>query len=319
MIIDDFEANILSVNLNNKLVVNRICRDYLATMKKQYTLKTVKGYLTKCRKVIQAHCPPPVAKSACQVLKLDSKEYYELNKDYREKVFNRSFNWKERIDPDIFIQTCMNMIDGYWETHKSYIRLSIGIAGLTGRRFFSEIIGFGRFKIIGPEKLEEGSAWKHQTPAHAMMFSGHSKARNMERPPYIIPVLGDSKLIYHGWRVLREEKPVIPKNFPDEMHYLTRDAHKITVKRHYDLYQKYRQQIIEINETLKKLNAAATPILREAFDRSDLQIKDLRSIYASVCYKKFKPNADKNPYISMILGHSEYDYTTAQSYKNFED
>jgi len=318
MIIDEFEAKILSVNCNNKLTVNRICRDYLAAMKEKYTLKTVKGYLTKCRKIIQANCPPPVAKSACQVLKLDSQEYYELNKAYREKVFKRSFDWKESIEPDRFIQICTDMIGGYWETHKSYQRLAIGIAGLTGRRFFGEILGFGRFKIIGWEKLEEGSVWKHRIPAQVMMFSGHSKSKNAKRPPYAIPVLGDADLIYEGWRVLREEKTVIPKNFPDEMRYLTIDSHKISVKRHYDLYQKYRKQIIEINFKLKRLNGAATPILRQDFDRPDLQIKDLRSIYASVCYKKFNANADKNPYISKILGHSEYDYTTAQSYKNFE-
>jgi len=152
-----------------------------------------------------------------------------------------------------------------------------------------------------------------------MMFSGHSKARNMERPPYAIPILGDADLIYEGWRVLREEKTVIPKDCPDEMHYLTIDSDKISLDRHYDLYQKYREKIIEINVGLKKMNGAATKILRQDFERPDLQIKDLRSMYANICYKKFNPNADKNPYISMILGHSEYDYTTAQSYKNFED
>jgi len=317
MITDDFEAEILNVNCNNKLAVNRICRDYLATMREKYALKTIRGYLTKCRKVINNNCPPPVAKSACQVLKLDSKEYFELNKAYKEKVFKKSFDRKEIIEPDRFIQICTDMIGGYWETHKSYQRLAIGIAGLTGRRFFGEILGFGRFEISGLEKLKKGSIWKHRIPAQIMMFSGHSKSKN--KPPYAIPILGDADLIYEGWRVLREEKTVIPKDFPAEMHYLTRDSDKISLERHYDLYQQYREKIVGINVKLKRLNGAATQILRQDFDRPDLQIKDLRSMYATICYKKFNPNADKNPYISMILGHSEYDYTTAQSYKNFED
>jgi len=33
----------------------------------------------------------------------------------------------------------------------------------------------------------------------------------------------------------RIEKIVIPKDFPDEMHYLPCDSHKISLERHYDL------------------------------------------------------------------------------------
>lgn len=318
MIIDDFEKDILFVGPNNKEAVNRICREYMETMRKKYSIYTVRSYCTICRRIVRTHCPPPVTKSAHQILRLESQDYRKIDEEYQKKVFLRSWDQKEGIDPDHFIQICLDQIAGYWETHKSYQRLAIGIAGLTGRRFFSEILGFGRFRIIGLENLHKGSIWKHRIPAHTMMFSGHAKTLNRGKAPYPIPILGNSpELVYHGWRVLREAKQVIPKDFPDEMNYLTRDSYKINIQHHYRLFQKYRDQIIEINRKLKYLNGGATKVLHPIFNRTDLQIKDLRSLYVTTCYKKFKPNTDKNPYISKIFGHHQFDCITAQIYKNF--
>jgi hypothetical protein len=106
-------------------------------------------------------------------------------------------------------------------------------------------------------------------------FRGQAKARNQERPPYNIPVLLPKEKVLQAWQLLRDRNPS----------WSTFENRRLT----------------------NAINGDANKLTRELFGGQAKTFKDLRSMYAAICYEKFGragPMAETK-YCSTILGHAE--------------
>lgn len=122
-----------------------------------------------------------------------------------------------------------------------------------------------------------------------VLFSGQLKTKNrVDIAPYVIPVLGDAEKIVSTLNAIRAKKPNFI-NDPEKFH---------------DAASK------ELNRRVKRF----FPFVSD----TPLAIKDLRSIYGELNFY-FEDNRTiaKSKYISSILGHTEDDITTGQSYLDF--
>ena len=123
-----------------------------------------------------------------------------------------------------------------------------------------------------------------------VLFSGQLKTKGSENAqiePYEIPVLTGSNLVCDALNRLRQLK-----NFseltPKQVHSRCNKSCNEQVHRHF------------------------LPLIPKCC------VKDLRAVYSTLCYEQFcSPNISETAYCAKILGHSELDLTTAQSYKDF--
>lgn len=122
-----------------------------------------------------------------------------------------------------------------------------------------------------------------------VLFSGQLKTKERnDVAPYEIPVLGDAVKIVETLNGIRAKKPDFINN-PVKFH----DA------------------------ASKELNRRVKRFFTFVSDK-ELSVKDLRSIYGELCFMfADNPAIAKSKYISNILGHSEDDITTGQSYLDF--
>lgn len=125
---------------------------------------------------------------------------------------------------------------------------------------------------------------------HTLFFQGQLKTRERTGVvPYNIPCLHKADILIKGLALLRQEKP----------HFLndTRRFHNCCAK---DLTRKAKEHF-------------------SPFVSSSIKTKDLRSIYAEICFKLFNDsrNVSRSRYYAKVLGHAELDVVTAQSYDDF--
>ena len=123
-------------------------------------------------------------------------------------------------------------------------------------------------------------------------------------------------ILFHGQLKVKERQNVKPYSFPC--------LHKaeILVKCLSFLRQSKPQFI---NDTTRFHNACSKDLSRKAKEIFDplfsfpVKTKDLRSIYAEICFKLFNENKrlSRSRYYAQILGHDELDIVTAQSYDDF--
>jgi integrase len=122
-----------------------------------------------------------------------------------------------------------------------------------------------------------------------VLFSGQLKTKDrIDISSFIIPVLGDAEKIVSTLNSIRAKKPEFINN-PAMFH---------------DAASK------ELNRRVKRFFPFVSDTL--------LSVKDLRSIYGELNFY-FEDNRTiaKSKYISSILGHTEDDITTGQSYLDF--
>lgn len=123
-----------------------------------------------------------------------------------------------------------------------------------------------------------------------IVFSGQLKTKesdNAQLNPYKIPVLSDPNLIISGLNNLR--------NLKDFSNLSTKEVHSRCNKSCNEAVKRHYKGLIE-----------------------NVSVKDLRSIYATITYVLFcPPTISETAYHARILGHSELDLSTAQSYKDF--
>jgi hypothetical protein len=122
-----------------------------------------------------------------------------------------------------------------------------------------------------------------------VMFKGQLKTKERECKPYQIPLLAKPKLIIDCLKEIRIDKPQYINN-PTLFHSNCSKVLSIGVK-------KYFSEFVESN---------ITP-------------KDLRAIYATIACSRYKKDSRKTPqlYYSEILGHSEDDLNTCNSYFDY--
>lgn len=123
-----------------------------------------------------------------------------------------------------------------------------------------------------------------------VLFSGQLKTKgsdNAQSEAYLIPVLSNSTSIIEALNQLRELKDFSGLT-SKELHSKTNKSCNEAVKRYFE------------------------PLVKNCC------VKDLRAIYATISYELFCPERiSETAYHASILGHSELDLTTAQSYKDF--
>lgn len=159
-----------------------------------------------------------------------------------------------------------------------WVNVAIALMLVTGRRQ-AEVMCSGRF-----------------SPAtdSTVMFSGQLKTKNRESQPYEIPVLApvDKVVEAMAWLEAKGKRQSDPKK-----------AH--------NLYSRY------ISEGCTKLNRQGlmeVTFVPEGVEPAKLKAHMCRQIYAQIVAKSCPQGMKPKTYIGMILGHGEFDSSTADSY-----
>ena len=169
----------------------------------------------------------------------------------------------------------------------AYLQKAIAI--LQGNSYLDQIIALCALTGRRTAEIATSAEFTYSS-AHKILFSGQLKVKQREGVfPYVIPVFHDANVLIQALAGLRKSKPAFINNY----------------KKFHDCCSK------ELNLRVKKHF--------KPFFHGDIKPKDLRSIYAEVCFKMF--NEDKllaRPlYYARVLGHAELDVVTAQSYDDF--
>ena len=160
---------------------------------------------------------------------------------------------------------------------------------LSDNSYLIQVVGL--CALTGRRSAEIGCTAKFELckDENKLLFSGQLKTKDRgDLPAYEIPVLCEPSKIIETIEALRAKKPQFIND---------------TVKFH-DAASK------ELNRRVKRF----FPFVSDA----PLSTKDLRSIYGELNFMfEDNPTIAKSKYISNILGHSEDDITTGQSYLDF--
>lgn len=120
-----------------------------------------------------------------------------------------------------------------------------------------------------------------------VLFTGQVKRKNCENNPYPIPVLGNASQIIEALGFIRSKLDVTDV----EIKTVHSKCNKTT------------------NEAVKTTFCKLTP---------NISVKSLRAIYAEICvYWLCEKSMSKANFMAKILGHSELDLSTAQTYEDF--
>ncbi len=288
----------------NEAKIKTTCEDQLRYYKKVFTMNTVRTNISLCRREIKKIDPNHIA---LKYINLSDDDWAEFRSKYSKQV-EANLQDRNLFDQIEFVNVCEALVSDYLNgKHKSYQKLSIGMAGLTGRRIFSEILIYGRFEIVDRDHL---------------LFSGQAKSRDKSgglfKKPYTIPALADTELIYEGWLKLREKswnQIDYAKHF---LKKITKNSMAISADQHHALFEKKYDYLVGVRQKIKdSVSKDVSKLVKKIFDDKEMQAKSLRTMYAVTAYNKFADikTYDETVYIKNILGHSEGDLQTAHSYK----
>lgn len=165
--------------------------------------------------------------------------------------------------------------------------LSIAVQAVKSQDYSSKILGLAL--LTGRRVAEIAcTAEIEVVGGHIVKFSGQLKTKKDEADNYYIPVLATPAFIAKGIKEVQALRPHY-KNAPAKFH---------------DSYSK------NLSIKVKKLFAG--------FTEGAITPKDLRAIYATIACKHFKKeNQTHQSYYADILGHSENDLATSNSYFDF--
>ncbi|MCP4113239.1 MAG: hypothetical protein GY749_48210 [Desulfobacteraceae bacterium] len=318
---------------------------------------TAKSYLTQCRKAVKARFGEHIIlemrysdNPKQKILALHREDSAQIKTDYVEKVKAQTAERKD-FDAVEFIGVCRGLLTDYFERkHHSVLKLAIGIAGLTGRRIYSEVLGSGFFQVAGDFE---------------MIFSGQSKTRFKERTekitrelkenisvlrkrkkhdtanridklktqaqkelcliqaetaPYKIPVLANANLIYRAWQELCSRKAHLENTEEEWLKLLCNGSEfGIDALEHSETFRAWDAEMGEIRKRIKDKNSSnAKQIVRKIFPEKNYTVKALRGLYAVTAANLWKKQKTDVNYISGILGHSKRDLATGQSYQEYD-
>lgn len=275
-----------------------IQKDWAATQKlfDDKTTATKKLYGSKFRKAVfdaikvreqDAKRREELLATMKDLLKTDPEVLNEVKEHYRENI-SKNANKLVRVEH----YAKMVEIATRWLTGDSDELRALGLMLVTGRRFYEVLVAgeFGRTVI----QLERGK----MSPIWRMDFSGQMKTREAEGTKfdtlYNIPTLAPVAKVIKAVNLLRsspmgKEIAAMGQEFANT-HY---------------------------NPRLNKILRASA--IGELWPKGDvLTIKQLRTLYAEVCFKHHAPSdKHKDAYFAEILGHREGDMNTALSYVRY--
>lgn len=226
-------------------------------------------------------------------LKLEVKKFFRLDKEERDQF---KLDDKLQINKDHLNLRTIKDVVGYIEMgiylikSTSYVEKILGFCCLTGRRP-AEIGCSADFSLIDIAHLE---------------FSGQLKTRGTDSlKSYIIPCLMNANEFMIEWKKFRKEhtKNIIDKEKNNLDDFLST---QLTDKFH--------------NSYSKDMSMRVKKYFRN-FVTGEIQTKNLRAIYGCIAMSKFNKNTNKSNqrYLAEILGHSDNDLNTANSYIDFNN
>jgi len=171
--------------------------------------------------------------------------------------------------------------------YQRYIDTAVGL--LDCRSYPEQVIGFAA--LTGRRVGEIASTAKFEiVSSNELMFTGQLKLKykNPVDKPYTIPVLTNSFEL---------------------------------VKRFDDFRDKYKTYLAEPSKFHNNVSRYISEFTKKHFKQfvdDDIKPKDLRAVYAEIASSLYKPiNQTKQRYFALILGHSEDDLVTCNSYFDF--
>lgn len=204
---------------------------------------------------------------------------------YREKVAKRHSTLAVVGDWEKLAVTFRMMLRSDDPNEKA-----LGIIGCTGRRF-REVLQTGTFGLV-----REGVGAYRVTQRFALTFHGQLKTRGAKgtqhEQTYSIPVLAPAKEVLAAINSLRSS--------PQGKEWAGLSPRTLNSR---------------VNQSMNRYLAVHPKIVGLWPSEHDLTIKSLRNFYAEVAYLKFAPaTISKSAYFGKVLGHSEHDIETSQSY-----
>ena len=260
--------------------IRRICLGEKKSLEKLYpNINTQHKYYTKYRNAIKKQYPAmkkdPQGRLVCKHYSL-----IVMKLDY-QKNMQRNLNMGVNLDKkasNVASFDLREMIDkcrhAVRDLKDPHI-VAIGLMGLTGRRPI-EILKTGRFEYVDKSHV---------------VFSGQAKTKAADsgQDNYRIPVLDDSKVIVRALAFIRDKLDLQSVN----NEYINGSATRSILDKAKRFFKNVRT-----TEHIKFNN------------------KSLRSMYVSSLYEllNIKEKMSFNAYAAKVLGHSELDKSTANSY-----
>lgn len=238
----------------------RFCRGHVQELKNAgYTINTVKTALTDYRNAVKDVLNGDELKFTLRYFTLTRDEWWSLRREYEEKVTAEARKTRP-IDVNKVLDSALANLDS-----AAYTRQAAALMVLTGRRSI-EVLKLGTVKAV-PGRND------------VVSFSGQAKTKEIEVPPYEIPVLAPADKIVDAWNALRTKKDFTSLT-PDEVN----------------------------SRCAKSLNETAEIMYGTCAGGQKIKPKDLRAIYALICSESLKPvSMSRTVYLATILGHRLYD------------
>jgi hypothetical protein len=238
----------------------RFCRNHVQELKDAgYTIFTVKNALTEYRHAVKDLLDGDELKFTLRYFTLTRDEWWSLRRQYEAKVTAEAEKTRP-IDGNKILEAALGNLNS-----AAYTRQAVALMVLTGRRSI-EVLKLGGVSAISGRN-------------DVVMFSGQAKTKEVEVPPYEIPVLAPADKLIAAWNELRKKK---------DFSALTPD---------------------EVNaRCAKSLNETAEAVYGACVDGRKIKPKDLRAIYGTICCAALKPESmSRTVYLATILGHRMYD------------
>lgn len=275
------------INLENNKNVKEIC-----ILEKKYlddcysTIGSRKNAYSKYRmRVENSNLNDEIKNIVKNILKLSKKETKQFKLDHILQINSDHVNLRTINDVQGYIEMGISLIK-----NSSYIDKILGFCCVTGRRP-AEIGCSADFSFVDSNHL---------------IFDGQLKTKGSDSlKSYKIPILMNTNDFLIHWRFFREQytKNLIDKNILKLDDFFTT---QLTAKFHSN-YSK------DMSMRVKKYF--------KNFVSGEIQTKNLRPIYATISVNKFNQNSNKSSqkYIAEILGHSDNDLNTTNSYIDFKN
>jgi len=209
------------------------------------------------------------------------------NKSELLKVFSLTKDEKQEYNDDyrkkVYIKNG-NLRCVY--NYKQYIDKAISI--IDNNSYADKVVGFAALTGRRVAEIATSADFKIKN-SESLIFKGQLKNKNGDvTSDYEIPCLYNTFNLIKKFDVFREE------------------------------YKKYLGDPKKFNSNFSKYIGISTKKHFKEFVDCDVMAKDLRAIYGRICCNLYKPdNETESFYFAKILGHSDLDLTTCNSYLCF--
>jgi hypothetical protein len=282
--------------------IKGLCKDEVVYLGSDLALTSKRRSITRYRNAIKELDPNHVA---LQYFKLSYGETRSYKASYKKQIKAEQSNLKPLAADDIIIQA-----ETLLESN-SYLALALGLMLLSGRRA-TEILKTASFE---------------PATEYSVIFSGQLKTKgseNAQTAPYEIPLLTSADRFLAAFSRLRQLRDFSTIS-NDEVNRKCAKSLSDQVKKHFwklvkDSIEAEISRLIQKGENLESKEKKHLLYLQEV-SKSSLSliaVKDLRAAYITIAEDLYNlKSTSQDVFFANVLGHSEDDLATAQSYKDF--